>query len=351
MSNSNIAVIVNDIISQVESFASINEKIASKTNLLALNATIEAARAGDAGKGFSVVASEVKNLARQAASNSKELKNDVLHKIRKQTDVLQDEFNEKEYARLYEMGQTLVQLIVRNLYERTADVRWWATDSAFVSCLENATAENVEYAKQRLAIINRFYSIYLDLLLVDPNGKVIASSKGLQFSKVEGADVSRSPWFAKAMQTMSGDEYIVDDIYYDPLHDNRRVAVYSAAVRAGGKITDKVIGVLGVFFDWEAQAEIIVKNEPTLSKEEWQKSRVLLLDQNLRIIASSDNANIFEKFPLERNNQQKGFYYNKEGDLVTFAQTIGYQEYSGLGWYGVIIQKGNSARASSNDDI
>ena len=64
---------------QISTIVSTVTAIAKKTNLLALNASIEASKAGESGKGFSVVANEVRNLAMQSQSAVNEIAQIVNH--------------------------------------------------------------------------------------------------------------------------------------------------------------------------------------------------------------------------------------------------------------------------------
>ena len=315
------------------------QSVSRLTKILAMNALVESAHAGEFGKGFAIVAQEVSEISDRMSRISKEFSSNLGEKL-KEIDTLGKTLVEQiRGGRLVDLAHNMIEIMDRNLYERSCDVRWWATDSAVVDVATEPEPEKKSYASQRLSVILGAYTVYLDIWILDCQGKVLASGRPQEFPEVAKQNLSNAAWFQEALNSNSGNDFSVADIEVASALNNRAVAIYASSIRAGGEATGKVIGVLGIFFDWEAQSQAIV-DSVHLTKEEKDHSTALLVDSKFRIIASSKKTGVLsDKIPLKLELGSQGNYLNEKGEIVGFSRTPGYETYQGLGWYGVIVQE------------
>jgi len=310
------------------------DKIMTRTQILSMNARLESTRAGDAGRGFQIVAKEMGVVAEEVNALSSQLRKEIADNTAKIETAGQQMIRDFKGQRFADIARNVVELIDRNLYERSCDVRWWATDSAVVEALQSASPDNLAYASERLATILRSYTVYLDLWVADRRGNVVATGRSERFPKAVGSNVSSEEWFRKGMQTQSGEDFAVCDIGRNALLGNAQTATYSTAIRRGGDTNGEALGVLGIFFDWEPQARDIVQGV-ALSNEEKKDTRVMLVNSKSQVIATSDKPCLLnEKYSFAPTDKQ-GYYSN--GDrMISYALTPGYETYQGMGWYGCI---------------
>jgi hypothetical protein len=320
-------------IKKVGQIRAINQRM----RILALNALIEAARAGDVGRGFAVVSQEVRGISNEVEALSQSLEEEVAAEIEALSEMAGEMARTAQGQRMVDLALNAIEIVDRNLYERTCDVRWWATDSAFVACAGDPTDGNRAHAARRLGVIIGAYTVYLDLWLCDMSGKVLASACGNRH-RVEGQSVADRGWFKAAARLPTGDDFHAEDVACEPLLGGAMVATYATAVRADGEARGKPIGVLGIHFDWEPQARTIVEGV-RLSEEEKRAMRVLIVDSSSRVIAASDGRGILKDHCRLPDLGERGWQADTNGRIVAYHRTPGYETYRGLGWSGVIAPK------------
>jgi hypothetical protein len=246
-------------------------------------------------------------------------------------------------ARLADIALNSIDLIDRNLYERTCDCRWWATDASLVDALENPTQNNLDHASRRMGVILNAYTVYHELVLCDVNGRIVANGRPNQFNIV-GRSESKSGWFTRALATRTGNDFAFQSAHASNLVNDQQVLVYSATVRREGEATNPTIGVLGVIFNWASLAGAVLTNA-SLDPIESERTLRVIVDNEWNILASSRPLPLDYRLPKDRleglMKENKGYILTKIDNkdcCVAHALSPGFETYA-TGWHTFLIQE------------
>lgn len=322
----------------IDDIKSINEM----TKILSINAKITSARVGVLGRGFGVVADEMMQLAERTKQVAESLHYETRDSIDELNGISQLLDTHVRGQRLSIFAQTNIDLIDRNLYERSCDVRWWATDMSLVDALSEPHEKAFQHASERLGVILSAYTVYFDLVLADSQGRIVANGRPDLFS-TQGKIVLNEPWFQMAVSGTSGDEYGLQTVHDSSLVNNQHSLIYSCGIREGGKSDGKILGALGIIFDWDGLAKTIVENTP-IDHDEWVITRACITDSSGAILADTMDKQLIDSLKLNDERvfiQESGFLemtISGKPFCVAYSGSMGFETYNS-GWHSFILQE------------
>ncbi|WP_293778492.1 chemotaxis protein CheW [uncultured Oxalicibacterium sp.] len=235
---------------------------------------------------------------------------------------------EKVGSLLEEIGtkaQYVIDIVVRNLFERTADVGFLATDKelcTFVAGLH----DDADMIRSRLRAYRNKYTVYDEIILLDAAGNVL-----VQIDEATPLEGSTDPLLA---ETMACETYVETFRTTDLRPGKKEALIYSR--RMHHPETNAVVGVLCLCFNFEQEMAGIFRShrDPAL------RSNMLLLDGANRVIASADPLWIppGASVPINRDASPQLMVYGGREYLVRTFSSAGYQGYPGpIGWQGQVM--------------
>jgi methyl-accepting chemotaxis protein len=146
---------LNDNVLKINEITSFIENIATQTNLLAINASIQAAQAGEGGRGFSVVAGEIRRLAEQATSATADITSligDILTGVQRATQAVRTSAGQvnESVAKTGETGEAFAD-ITRATEENQVKVSSILSEARSML----TTSEDVQEAMAELDRLNK----------------------------------------------------------------------------------------------------------------------------------------------------------------------------------------------------
>ena len=236
------------------------------------------------------------------------------------------------------MARTLIDIPNRNLFERTADVGFLATDARFVNFLKaQHNAADTQRIVQHMQEYAAKYSVYDDVILLDPQGSVRA-----RMNNAVAEQLGTDPVVQQLIS--SGKDY-VEVCRYSALCPHKTIAsLFLAPVR--DPHSNELLGVLCLSFKLEDEMTSLFAD-----LDDGSGLVMALLDARGKVLVASDQSLLARGELVATNGQDSLITLNNHQYFCTVAPTRGYQGYVGLSWQGCVLMPLSKPLEHQADDI